>query len=196
VPYIGNLKAPLLVGAGEGYRNILLLHGAKYSAGTWLELGTITLLAEKGYRVAAVNLPVKERSRSREDLLVDICDGLGMGKGSSPVIVSPSMSGTFSVPFLLHNTALIRAYVPVAPGEALRHTAEEFAAVEDVPALIVYGEEDSMGAQASQLLANIPGSDVLMVPDAPHAAYLFEPNLFHDKLLEFFDTRVFSPSIQ
>lgn len=58
VNFLGNLgdspSTPM-----EGARNVLLLHGAKYSAQTWLDLGTLSLLAGEGYRVAAVDLPTK-----------------------------------------------------------------------------------------------------------------------------------------
>lgn len=47
--------------SAPGARNILLLHGARYSAKTWHDLGTLTLLAASGYRVAAVDLPLDLR---------------------------------------------------------------------------------------------------------------------------------------
>lgn len=88
---------------------------------------------------------------------------------------------------------LFAAYVPVAPGQALSYTAESFAAL-DVPALIVYGEMDRMGAKASSLLQAIPDSHVLMIPGASHPCYLDEPELFHRRLLSFLrEGAVFSP---
>lgn len=79
---------------------------------------------------------------------------------------------------------LFAAYVPVAPGEALSYPSEAFAAI-DVPALIVYGEMDKMGAKASSLLQAIPSSRLLMIPGASHPCYLDEPDLFHHRLLSF-----------
>lgn len=60
VSFLGNLgSSPLSpTGAETGaVRNVLLLHGAKFSAQTWQDLGTLSLLATNGFRVAAVNLP-------------------------------------------------------------------------------------------------------------------------------------------
>lgn len=114
-----------------------------------------------------------------------------MTEDNPAVIVSPSMSGTFSIPLLLRQPTLFKGYVPVAPGIALEHQRAEFEGVKDVPALIVYGELDHMGTKASELLSAIPGSEVMMVEGAGHPAYLDNPRLFHNKLVEFLRESVF-----
>lgn len=114
-----------------------------------------------------------------------------MNEDNPAVIVSPSMSGTFSIPLLLRKPALFKGFVPVAPGAALEHRRAEFTEVKDIPALIVYGELDKMGTNASELLSAIPGSEVLMIEGAGHPAYLDDPRLFHEKLLEFLRGSVF-----
>ncbi len=67
----------------------------------------------------------------------------------------------------------------------MSYTADTFASVKDVPALIVYGEMDKMGTKASSLLKAIPDSRVLMIPGASHPCYLDDPELFHKELLSF-----------
>lgn len=55
---MGNLgSSPSAAAAPGAARNVLLLHGAKYSAQTWEDLGTLSVLADAGFRVAAVDLP-------------------------------------------------------------------------------------------------------------------------------------------
>lgn len=57
MPFLGNLgDSPSSVPPGA--QNVLFLHGAKFSAKTWEDIGTLEFVAEKGYRVAAVDLPV------------------------------------------------------------------------------------------------------------------------------------------
>lgn len=107
------------------------------------------------------------------------------------VIVSPSMSGSFSIPLLLRKSTLFKGYVPVAPGIALSYTREDFKAVEGVPTLVVYGEADHMGAKASAMLSAIPSSEVVMIADASHPAYIDQPVQFHATLLEFMQESVF-----
>ncbi|CAM9847682.1 unnamed protein product, partial [Ectocarpus sp. 13 AM-2016] len=62
VIFLGNLGSSPPSPTGEeagAVRNVLLLHGAKFSAQTWQDLGTLSLLATNGFRVAAVNLPTR-----------------------------------------------------------------------------------------------------------------------------------------
>eukprot|EP00903_Cladosiphon_okamuranus_P005501 g5482.t1 len=193
VSFLGNLGSTPSASEPGVARNVLLLHGAKYSAQTWENLGTLAMLADAGFRVAAVDLPTSKMNRPRDETLELICRGLGMAEDSPAAIVSPSMSGTFSVNLLLRKPELFAAYVPVAPGQVLSYPAQAFAAI-DVPALIIYGEMDKMGAKVSSLLQAIPSSHVLMIPAASHSCYLDEPELFHHRLLNFlqFDA-VFSP---
>lgn len=63
VSFVGNLGESQSVTVPGGPRNVLLLHGAKFSAQTWVDLGTLDLLSssEAGFRVAAVNLPTKDK---------------------------------------------------------------------------------------------------------------------------------------
>lgn len=42
---------------------VLLLHGAKFSSQTWVDLGTMAQLARSGYQVVAIDLPGFGRSR-------------------------------------------------------------------------------------------------------------------------------------
>lgn len=56
VSFLGNLGG-YPSAAPDAARNVLLLHGAKYSAQTWQNLGTLAALADEGFRVAAVDLP-------------------------------------------------------------------------------------------------------------------------------------------
>lgn len=57
VSFLGNLGSSPSAAVRDGARNVLLLHGAKYSAQTWEDLGTLAVLADAGFRVAAVDLP-------------------------------------------------------------------------------------------------------------------------------------------
>ena len=47
-----------------GTKIVLFLHGAKYTSENWVNLGTLKLLNEKGYRTAAVDIPGFGKTRS------------------------------------------------------------------------------------------------------------------------------------
>ena len=58
--------------------------------------------------------------------LREVCEQLSL---SPVVVISPSLSGMYSLPFLMQHQALIRAYVPVAPICTDKFTAEQYQSV-------------------------------------------------------------------
>ncbi|NXF50216.1 ABHEA protein, partial [Oceanites oceanicus] len=107
---------------------------------------------------------------------------LGMRR---PVLISPSMSGRFALPFLLARGDRLAGFVPIAPVGTKDYTAEQYRRVQ-TPTLILYGDRDtSLGPQALQSLQHLPGHRVAVVPDAGHACYLDKPDDFHRALLGF-----------
>ena len=175
-------------GPAEG-RPVLLLHGGRFSSQTWRELGTIDALAAAGHRVVAIDLPGYGRSSSSrvkpEDFLAQALPDLGLER---PVVVSPSMSGGFSLPLVAQHPDRVGGFVPVAPvgidthRRALRRVR--------VPTLIVWGENDRVVpvAQAEVLADALDGSRTHIIGGASHPCYLDAPDEFHRELLAFLDT--------
>ena len=71
--------------------------------------------------------------------LKEVCEQLSL---NPVVVISPSLSGMYSLPFLLQHQALVQAYVPVAPICSDKFTAEQYQSVkvcvsvgEDMPLL-------------------------------------------------------------
>lgn len=58
--------------------------------------------------------------------LKEVCERLSL---IPTVVISPSLSGMYSLPFLHQHQALIRAYVPVAPICTDKFTAEQYQSV-------------------------------------------------------------------
>ncbi len=168
---------------------VLLLHGARYSSETWSTLGTVDLLAENGYFVVALDLPGYGRSQSldvsRDELLVDILDALEIERVA---VVSPSMSGQFSLPLVTRASERVSGFVPIAPAAIERHL-RALRKVK-VPSLIVWGDDDTIVPldQSVALASAIADSRRLVIEDAGHACYLDRPEVFHAALLEFLAT--------
>jgi abhydrolase domain-containing protein 14 len=165
---------------------VLLLHGAAFDSGTWKQLGTLAVLAGAGFRAVAVDLPGFGGSRgARADpghFLEQLLPALGLDR---PVIVSPSMSGRFSFPYLLAHPGRVAGFVPVAPVGAVEYAVRLRGS--PVPALVVWGERDSVfpTSQARPLADAFVDSRVLVLPGARHPAYLDQPELFHRELVDF-----------
>ena len=130
--------------------SILLLHGSKFDADTWVETGTLAFLAENGYHAFAINLPgwgstTKLSSKDvPRDFLKSVMEALGITK---PALISPSMSGHFSIPFVEAYTFLLSSFIPVAP--VFPPKFEEDAQIM-LPALVVWGSLDLSGRSSSR----------------------------------------------
>lgn len=176
--------------------SVLLLHGIRFSSENWLNIGTLDTLGRAGYRSVAIDLPGLGRSRSAEaptavgqlapaQFLKDVCEQLNM---APVVVISPSLSGMYSLPFLMQHPSLIRAYVPVAPICTEKFTAEQYQSVK-VPALIVYGDQDSqLGEVSLHNLSNLSNHKVVVMKGAGHPCYLDDPDTWHKVLLDFLST--------
>ncbi|XP_062441232.1 putative protein-lysine deacylase ABHD14B [Rhea pennata] len=172
---------------------VLLLHGIRFSSDTWLQLQTLAKLAEAGYRAVAIDLPGLGRSKDAVApapvgqpapgaFLKGVSEALRLGPA---VVISPSLSGMYSLPFLFQHGHLLKAYVPVAPICTDKFPAEQYAQVK-TPTLIVYGDQDAELGQASLAnLRHIPEHQVLVLQGAGHACYLDKPDEWHRGLLAF-----------
>ncbi|KAM4821691.1 putative protein-lysine deacylase ABHD14B [Thomomys bottae] len=179
--------------SGQAARfSVLLLHGLHFSSETWQKLGTLLKLAEAGYRAVAIDLPGLGHSKEAVapasigelapgSFLMDVVDALNLGP---PVVISPSLSGMYSLPFLTSPGSQLRGYVPVAPICTDKISATDYASVK-TPTLIVYGSQDPMGSTSFEHLKQLPHHKVLVMEGAGHPCYLDKPEEWHQGLLNF-----------
>lgn len=174
---------------------VLLLHGHAFTSQVWQDLGTLEYLGSLGHRVLAVDLPGYGDSRKieapkalleRGQFVRDFIKRLQLQR---PVLVSPSISGTFSLPFLFTSryAKQLRGFVAVAPVATDKFETSAFQTL-DVPTLIVYGERDMIvGISSLEKLKRIPGSVIHMIKGAGHACYVSNRNEFHKSLENFLE---------
>ncbi|XP_015907734.2 putative protein-lysine deacylase ABHD14B [Parasteatoda tepidariorum] len=189
--------------------SVLLLHGQMFSSQTWLNLGTIQMLAAMGYRTIAVDLPGYVNSPAvkisdKGSFLQSLLESFNMEK---PVIVSPSMSGSYALPFLVKHSEKLAGYVPVAPVgienlenlpgctdlpvknqvyvplQPFLHDPVPDLSFIKTPTMVVFGERDR--SRSSALLNLLPNSQCQEIPNGRHPAYLDNPNLWHQLLYNF-----------
>ncbi|XP_055985866.1 protein ABHD14A isoform X3 [Sorex fumeus] len=174
--------------------DVVLLHGKAFSSFTWEQLGTLQVLAHRGYRAVAIDLPgfgnsepTKEANTDagRAELMKQMLEDLQVRKG---VLVSPSLSGQYALPFLMQSHYMLRGFVPIAPVYNQNYTRQQFWAVK-TPTLIMYGDMDHFQATESmQQLRFLPNHSVVKLHNAGHACYLQKPQDFHQALLDFLDS--------
>ncbi|XP_074861981.1 protein ABHD14A-like [Carettochelys insculpta] len=170
---------------------VLFLHGQAFTSKTWEDLGTLTLLTEEGYRAIALDLPGYGSSppsaagSTEQGRVAFLQRALTELRLQRPVLISPSMSGRYSIPFVLAHGAQLRGFVAVAPVGTEEYTAGQYQQVQ-IPTLIVSGERDTgLGVQSLQSLRQLPKHRAVVLPDAGHACYLEKPREFHRALLAF-----------
>lgn len=182
----GSLHA--LEAGPENGRVVLLLHGARFSAQTWNELGTLAVLARAGYHAVALDWPGSGATPAWDavdgnELLAGVCAELG---GSSIALVAPSLGGRFAFEFLQRSPAAraVAGLVAIAP--ALSGTVAE---PWTLPTLLVWGERDeSVPLESGEALARRLGARLEVLAGAGHPCYLEQPERFHALLLGFLGT--------
>jgi len=173
----------------QGASTVVLLHGARFDADTWRELGTLERLADLGWRALAVDLPGFGRSprpAGRTDAheeLDGLFEALGVGRA---VVVAPSMSGRHALGLLERRPERFLGLVAVAPV-----VPEGFAAPPPErapPALVVCGSADRLvSAQQADALGEALGAHLVELEGASHACYLDRPEAFHRALTAFLE---------
>ena len=183
---VAGVKAPVTY-LSVGDRNdsstlVVLLHGKAFTADTWKVVGTLDALHTVGMPAVALELHHYEgefaSSEVRSTLLRLFLDAIGWRR---PVlVVAASMGGLVGSPYVLTHGRTV-GYVSVS---ALLST--EGVSHSDVPALLVWGSQDaptSSKAKAHEKLFTTHQKVVL--PDAPHPAYLKWPKAFNAMVCEF-----------
>lgn len=173
--------------------DVLFLHGQAFTSKTWFDspMKSLQVLSKLGYNVVAIDLPGYGQSPEIKvdpvRYLEEVIKGLKLNK---PVIVSPSMSGGFSLPYLFKDPENVlsraRGFIPVAPVGTDHYTKEQYSAMK-IPTLIICGDKDTrIGPVSVKNLQQLPNSELKMYKDSGHPAYLNRPEDFHKDLDTFF----------
>ena len=101
------------------------------------------------------------------------------------MVVSPSMSGRFSLPAVASDPELFAGYVPVAPAGVPAALSGMGSA--DLPTLVLWGARDHVFPveQGRALAQAMPRAELVVIEDADHACYLDQPERFHELLFDF-----------
>ncbi|RUS75472.1 hypothetical protein EGW08_016770 [Elysia chlorotica] len=177
-------------GGACGRASVLFLHSGRFTSQHWLDLGTLDQVVSAGYRAVAIDLPGKGQTPQSIDrtLNADFLDALVQAKGlSNLVIVSPSSSGRYSLPYLFRDaqssTGRALGFVPIAPGGS-KDFRDKYSESK-LQTLIVYGTDDPEGPTILEDLKLLPKSEIFPLVGAGHACYMDQPAVFHEALLGF-----------
>ena len=165
---------------------VILLHGMKFQADTWRELGTIEILAGSGFHVVALDLPGYGRSPSGSItpgyVLSGVIDKLQL---AGPVLLGPSMGGRVALEFCLEGEVALGGMILVGPVgiEENREILHKIKA----PVLAIWGGEDSISPLENGhiLEREIENCRLVVIEGAPHPCYLDHSERFHTEICDF-----------
>lgn len=150
-----------------------------FSFFTWEQLGTLQVLAHRGYQAVTVYLPGFGNSapirKANTDvgwaeLLKQVLEELQVQKG---VLVSPSLSGQYTLPFLIQSHQLLHGFVPIAPVYNPYTWGQSWA-------VKMYVDMDQIQSlESMQQLCYPPNHYVVKLHNAGHASYLQKLQDFH-----------------
>ncbi|MCL2932874.1 MAG: alpha/beta hydrolase [Trichodesmium sp. MAG_R03] len=175
-----------------GHKNsisVLLLHGASFTAHTWQEIGTLDLLTTKGYRAVAIDIPGYGRSQrisvSSSGFLQQILNQLNL---NLPILVSPSMSGSYSLPFVINSYNQLGGFVAVSP-VGIERFQDALKGIK-LPTLAIWGSNDRIipKEKADLLIELMPNTQKVILTDAGHACYIEKTEEFHEHLIKFLES--------
>jgi pimeloyl-ACP methyl ester carboxylesterase len=177
----------LQAGPASSEKLVVLLHGMIFSADTWKVVGTLDSLADHGLRTIAIDAHRYSGDFGQEIVRQSMLSSFlkAIGWTHKVLVVAASAGGTVGAPFVLGaGPNVVAGYVSVSA--VLAEDGAPGASTSSVPALLVWGEHDApSSAKALAHKQTFPTHQQIVVPEAPHPAYLKEPKCFNALLVRF-----------
>jgi pimeloyl-ACP methyl ester carboxylesterase len=176
----------VLEAGGRGKKDIILLHGMKFKAATWHELGTLEKLSAAGYHTLALDMPGFGGSaaceKSQDSVLSEF---IIQGELDRPILIGPSMGGRIALEFALNHPDIPGGLVLVG-AVGVEENTDRLSQL-DLPVLLIWGGEDQISPLANSviLLEKIQGAKRIIIEGASHPCYLEQSDTWHTAVLEF-----------
>jgi len=165
---------------------VVLLHGMKFKAATWEELGTLKRIADAGFQAIAVDIPGFGNSPAcsveQTTVLQHLLKKIGLEK---VILVGPSMGGRIAMEFTISNPDMVCGLVLVGP-VGVEENKEQLPSIR-IPTLLVWGSKDQISplSNCDILMNSIAGANKIIIEGATHPCYLDNPDKWHTELMNY-----------
>jgi len=168
---------------------VVLLHGMKFQAATWKELGTLEHIAKAGFHAIAMDMPgfgLSPTCSAEQDKILDTF--LQEIEQKKIILIGPSMGGRIALEFTINHPERISALVLVG-AVGVEENRNNLSSI-DIPTLLIWGSEDQISplTNCEILLSSISGSKKIIIEGAPHPCYLDNPDTWHTELIHFLNS--------
>ncbi|QKQ99601.1 alpha/beta hydrolase [Metallosphaera tengchongensis] len=167
---------------------VMLLHGARFTADTWEQVGTLRRLEEEGIGATAVDFPGYGKSEKGTwndlgDFLEDLISVLGV---RDPVLLGPSMAGRVALRYSLKRE--VKALILIG-AVGIPEVEKELSKLNGKKILLIWGKEDSVSPVENAVkFTKLVKSAELKIIGNQHACYLDDPEGFNREVISFLKT--------
>jgi abhydrolase domain-containing protein 14 len=165
---------------------VVFFHDKKHNAKIWQDVGTMGLLAKNGISAISINSPTHYPSHDTDlTPAAWVREVLFTMKIANVVIVSPSDSTEYTIPYMIDSPRNIKGFISVA-NTNLNKFVHPFAR-QLVPVLAIWGENDKVvdKRQGQDFILSLKNGEYKEMPDCGHNCFLQKPEEFNQVVLEF-----------
>lgn len=172
---------------------IVFLHGLSFTFDVWARMGITDLLIEKRVPFLALDMPYGlknsclPKTRNPEANVSFVAGAVKSVFGSEvPALVGASIGGHVALRYAAEFP--VKGLLLISPSNALADDLVQQFRKFRFPVRIIWGSQDNFisGEEMRTLTDEISNAKLLVYKDAPHSAYLSQPELFKRDLLEFY----------
>ncbi|EZQ04697.1 2-hydroxy-6-oxo-6-phenylhexa-2,4-dienoate hydrolase [Candidatus Acidianus copahuensis] len=171
---------------GSG-KAVVLHHGARFNARTWEEVGTISTIADAGFRAISIDFPGFGKStngkfNSLSEFIGSFVDEMKLEK---PVLLGASMGGEAVLEYSVDNPGKIGGLILVG-AVGVSNYEEKLKSLDGIPILLIWGRKDSVSSKSNaELILKYVKTAKFVNVGNQHACYLDDPAGFNTQIREY-----------
>lgn len=171
--------------SSDSPKELLLLHGARFTKDTWNETGILDKLCAANPTLSVTALDLTTSALAADyHVAIQALQNEGLLSGNPLFLVTPSASGKTVVSLVeaAHKNkkplqSLLAGWIPVAANNVLDATDEVLLALKETPILAVYGNQDKMGNKSTKRLQTLLSATPVEL-NGTHPCYIDSPDDF------------------